>query len=123
MSKLLNSLYTIKIIEAGDTSIKAEVVLDKTHEVFKGHFPSQPVLPGVTMVEMIKDILHLGTDQQYSLSKGDNIKFLKVVDPTQSEKLTFELSLQAIDDDLKVVANSTLSDGEANFKFKGVFVK
>lgn len=123
MSKLLNSLYTIKIIEAGDTSIKAEVVLDKTHEIFRGHFPSQPVLPGVTMVEMIKDIVHLGTDQHYSLSKGDNIKFLKVVDPTQSDKLTFELTMQAIDDDLKVVANSTLSDGEANFKFKGVFVK
>ncbi|MEP2771361.1 MAG: hypothetical protein ABJH05_04385 [Fulvivirga sp.] len=123
MSKLLNSLYTIKIIDSAENSIKAEVVLDKTHEIFKGHFPSQPVLPGVTMVEMIKDILQLATGQQYSLSKGNTIKFLKVVDPGQFETLSFDLSIASVDNDLKVVATSTLSDGEANFKFKGIFVK
>lgn len=123
MSKLLNSLYTITMIESEEGHIKAAVKLDTKHQVFDGHFPSQSVLPGVTMIEMIKDILSLSTNNRYSLSEGNNIKFLKVVDPDMNDNLTFDISTTPIDNGLKVNATSSLSDGEANFKFKGIFVK
>ncbi len=123
MSKLLNSLYTIQVIASDNAHIKAEVHLDIAHNVFNGHFPSQKVLPGVTMIEMIKDILRQATGSQYALSKGSNIKFLKVVDPEKNSTLTFDIAIASAEQGLKVSASSQLGDGEANFKFKGTFTK
>ncbi|MBL3656831.1 3-hydroxyacyl-ACP dehydratase [Fulvivirga sediminis] len=120
---LNGSLYKINTCEDIDDQIEAELTLDQNHPIFEGHFPGQPVLPGVCLLEILKDLLNTYNDTEYVLRDGSNIKYMKMVDPRQSPELTFKINQKAEDDSLQVSATSYMTNGEANFKFKGLFVK
>lgn len=53
---LLNELYTIQSLKDTPDGILTTVLLHADHAIFRGHFPGQPVLPGVCMMEMIAEI-------------------------------------------------------------------
>ena len=55
---LINSFYNIvSSTQLADGSYRYEVSLDGRHEIFKGHFPKLPVLPGVCILQIVKDIV------------------------------------------------------------------
>jgi len=119
---LLNHLYTISDFRFDDMELQGTINLDASHEIFKGHFPSQPVLPGVCLIEMLKDLINKAMERPYLLSSASNVKYLKVVDPEKNQLLTFTIKLTSQENGLKVLASSTMEDGSVNFKFKGIFV-
>lgn len=86
---LKDSLYTIQNISGEDNIIEAAIQLDGNHDVFKGHFPGQPILPGVCMLQMAKEILEIFFHNKMQLLKAEDIRFLAVVDPTQNKELRF----------------------------------
>ncbi len=51
------------------------------HAIFKGHFPGQPVLPGVCMMEMIAEISGEYLQKSFRISGVPLIKFLRMIDP------------------------------------------
>lgn len=119
---LKDSLYNITSLEEStDNHYTLTVKLDVHHEIFKGHFPAQPVLPGVCLIEMVKEFLMEIKKRPYRLSIAQNIKYLRLVDPNEEPVLKFELDLQE-GEALKVDVTSFLKDGTANFKLKGSFV-
>jgi len=76
---IYNSLYEIK--EKNDHS--ATVLLtNKSHPVFKAHFPIKPVLPGFIHFEIVADIFNI------EIKKIKKAKFMKVVLP--KETLVYE---------------------------------
>jgi 3-hydroxyacyl-[acyl-carrier-protein] dehydratase len=80
---LLNDFYSIIRQESSVGVIKATVTINKTHTIFDGHFPGLPVVPGVCMVQMVKEILEVGVNKTLRIESADNIKFLSVIDPRQ----------------------------------------
>src|SRR5262245_1870339 len=86
---LTDSLYTIKNISAENNIIEAIIELNEHHDIFKGHFPGRPVLPGVCMLQITKEILETFFQRSVQLSKADDIRFLAMVDPTQNKELKF----------------------------------
>lgn len=120
---LQNNLYTlIYVQEQEEKTYKAQIRLDPSHAIFLGHFPSQPVLPGVCLLEMVKEILSTLKNRSLNFKSAAAIKYLKVVDPGQDPLLTFEIQvLEEGVEYLKVNATSFLQDGSVNFKLKGVF--
>ena len=82
---LKDSLYTIQNIAAGNNIIEATIELDEQHDIFKGHFPSQPVLPGVCMLQMVKEILAFFFNYKVQLLKAEDIRFFAMVDPAQKK--------------------------------------
>ena len=118
---LLNSLYTIESLNKEGQKISAELFIDQAHEIFSGHFPSQPVLPGVCLLEMVKDIIKETYGHSYNMTKSNNIKYLSIVDPTQNSKLRFELKVEEIENSLNTTVTSYLENDEANFKLKANF--
>ena len=49
----LKGLFTLKDTPAtGSLESEVWVEIDPTHPIFEGHFPDQPVLPGVCMVQI-----------------------------------------------------------------------
>ena len=91
MPMLKDSLYIIKQIDKGNNSIDVIIELNAKHEIFKGHFPSQPVLPGACMLQMIKEILETSLDIKLQLSKADDIKFLQMIQPSDNTVLLFSI--------------------------------
>lgn len=97
---------TVEDLEPGD-SIKTTFFVDPSRDIFWGHFPEEPVLPGVYSVECMAqtaDVLLLST-QRYAgkipLFLGiNNVRFLKKILPGDTieiqAKLTAERQEKAI---------------------------
>ena len=54
---LINDFFYLRSSTHSNEIINAQLQLNPAHRVFEGHFPGQPVVPGVCMVQMIKEIL------------------------------------------------------------------
>ena len=50
---LMNDFYTISDLQTEEFSISCKATFNKDHDIFNGHFPGQPVVPGVCMMQMI----------------------------------------------------------------------
>ena len=118
---LQNTLYTIEELSQEGKKHTVAVKIDPDHEIFKGHFPSQPILPGVCLMEMVREVLSHIKQHPVLLTQAQNIKFLKVVDPREDASLKIELEVEEKDSLLQVMVTSFLGDGSANFKMKGTY--
>src|ERR1700733_15016080 len=78
---LAGDFYTVvnPVMEAD--SIKAVLEINPKHEIFQGHFPGQPVVPGVCMMQIVKELLETATGRALRLHTGLDLKFLSVIDP------------------------------------------
>jgi 3-hydroxyacyl-[acyl-carrier-protein] dehydratase len=88
---LLNDLYTIQSLKETDHQIQASVRLRADHPIFNGHFPGQPVLPGVCMLEMIAEITGENAGEVFRISGAPLIKFLRMIDPGKNPQINLEI--------------------------------
>lgn len=119
---LLNNLYTFtEPVKIAENKYELDIKLNGAHEIFKGHFPSQAILPGACLLEMLKDAVEVSTGSRRKIVTGSNIKYLKVVDPAVDVDMKMQIALRADSDVLNVTASTSLRDGSVNFRFKGQF--
>ena len=78
---LLNDFFTILQKEITPGVLKAKVSINKKHRIFEGHFPGLPVVPGVCMLQMVREIMEVYTEKVLKISEADNMKFLSVINP------------------------------------------
>ena len=88
---LIKELYEVQNLVKNDQEVKASVKLNANHEVFKGHFPDNPVMPGVCMIQMIKELSEQTLNKKLFLTKASNVKFMAIINPLLNE--TIELTL------------------------------
>ncbi|GAA4083744.1 hypothetical protein [Mucilaginibacter panaciglaebae] len=113
------SLFKISSITHDEGQINADLQIDQRNEIFAGHFPDQPVVPGACMLQIVKETLADALKVNLALVRADNIKFLSLVEPSIG-KLQLTIIYQQADSDLKINAN--LSSGETVcMKMQGVF--
>jgi 3-hydroxyacyl-[acyl-carrier-protein] dehydratase len=105
---LLKDFYTVKSVEAheGDKYI-AHIVLNPAHDVFKGHFPGNPVTPGVCMMQIIKELTQDITKAKLTMKNASNIKFMALINPEATPELKLELDIAQTEDGLVKVKNTT----------------
>lgn len=118
---LEGDFFTINSMEAEGSSVKVIIELNAGHDIYNGHFPGMPVVPGVCMMQMVKDIMERITGGPMQLAKADSMKFLVVVDPRDHQFLQMDLTYKTLEGN-SVNVNANLSAGvDICFKFKGVF--
>lgn len=93
---LLHDLYTIQSTTESENQVQAEVLLHAGHAIFKGHFPGQPVLPGVCMMEMITEIMGEHLKKSFRISSAPLIKFLLMIDPRKNPRIHIEIKYQIL---------------------------
>jgi 3-hydroxyacyl-[acyl-carrier-protein] dehydratase len=119
---LKDHFYTIQEISNENNTVRSVIQLNAEHPIFGGHFPGQPVVPGVCMLQMIKELLETTFSSALRLSKGNELKFLNVIDPTKNRIISVELEY-AGDENVTITVNGKLFVNETVFfKCKGVFV-
>jgi len=114
---LLNNLYTIQSVTELEKSIQASVILRADHAIFKGHFPGQPVLPGVCMLEMISEIIGTRLKTGLRIKSAPLIKFLYMIDPEKDPLIHFEIKYEITSDGTSV-QGSIFSDSRVFMKFQ-----
>jgi 3-hydroxyacyl-[acyl-carrier-protein] dehydratase len=78
---LMNDFYSIEYLLREPNSISCKVAFNEQHDIFKGHFPGQPVVPGVCMMEMVKELLEQAVDKGLWLRNAGQVKFLQLITP------------------------------------------
>jgi 3-hydroxyacyl-[acyl-carrier-protein] dehydratase len=92
---LRDSFYTIlSQDQQNESSVITNVKINAAHDIFNGHFPGNPVVPGVCMLQMIKDILSEKVGRDIRLQSLSNVKFIAVVDPTQHDTLEINIKFE-----------------------------
>lgn len=101
---LKDNLYQIVQIQSDEQEIRAEIKLNNEHEIFKGHFPDVPVLPGVTMMQMVKEILEKTLAKELQIKNAGQLKFLQMVNPQKVSSLGFQINWSKTEEGIKVKA-------------------
>lgn len=100
---LLKDFYQIQIIDKiSDTKYVAQILLNEKHDVFKGHFPGNPVTPGVCMMQIIKELTQNITGFSLQLKSSSNVKFMALINPEKTPELKLELEITSLEDEVKV---------------------
>ncbi|SHI61285.1 3-hydroxyacyl-ACP dehydratase [Pseudozobellia thermophila] len=99
---LIKGLYDIKAFDINEDIITASVWLNKDHEVFEGHFPGNPIMPGVCMMQMIKELTEKAIDRELFLSVASNVKFMAIINPEKNDTIHLILNINQVDDQVKV---------------------
>ncbi len=118
---LKDNFYTILEMTSGESSLKASLQLRADHPLYQGHFPGQPIVPGVCMMQMVKELTGLATKKTLLLQKADNIKFLQQIDPRYTPVLQAELNFKTLDDNSIKVSVIFLKETTPCFRFYGSF--
>jgi 3-hydroxyacyl-[acyl-carrier-protein] dehydratase len=113
-----NELYAIHDWQQEAASIACTVTYDPAHPIFSGHFPGQPVVPGVCTMDMIKDMLQTALGQPLLLRSTGQVKFLRLILP--DVKPDVAISWQANEQGYNVTA-SLKAANEFLFKMNAVF--
>ena len=119
----LNDLYTIKQILCESSSYKLSVLiqLNPSHEIFKGHFPGNPILPGVCIVQILKEILMYQLNNKLILSDASSIKYLSFINPEVNSMIIFDVEFKEMKNDI-ICCNAFLNFESVIFcRFKGNF--
>lgn len=118
---LAGSFYTVMNPVAEPESLRAVLKINAEHPIFAGHFPGQPVVPGVCMMQMVKELLETTTLQPLRLATGLDLKFLSVIDPQRNNTVHVELLFNILaSGDINATARFFFNE-TTFFKFKGVF--
>ena len=102
---LLTNYYTInsKTEEEGNTIFK--ILLNSNAEVYNGHFPENPVSPGVCNIQMIVECASLLVSAELTIKKIKRCRFLNVIRPSDDKIYTLEMELEKIDSGYTLIAN------------------
>ena len=101
---LKDSFYSINTISEDDSSKTFNVTIDADHPIFNGHFPGNPVTPGVAQLEIIKELVSYSIGTNCKLSEMANCKFLKVLNPKEDAEVSINLKLETAENTVKVNA-------------------
>ena len=84
---LEKNFYTVQSFTNEEGIAKASISINAAHEIFKGHFPGQPVVPGVCMTQIVKELLEKAITKETRLLKADHLKFLSVINSATIDHL------------------------------------
>jgi 3-hydroxyacyl-[acyl-carrier-protein] dehydratase len=92
--------------------LNASIRLNPGHHIFAGHFPGQPVVPGVCMMAIVKELLEEKLSKTIKLQSASNMKFLSLIDPLRNEQVNVKIHIQPL--------NDTTIQADASFFFEEI---
>lgn len=106
----LGGLYNLDNLDVVDAKATAHITINKDHAVFTGHFPDNPVMPGVCMMQIIKEITEKIVGKKLFMQSASNIKFMAIINPFNTPKLELQLDIIKTEEGYKVKNVSKFED-------------
>jgi 3-hydroxyacyl-[acyl-carrier-protein] dehydratase len=121
---VLKDFYKVLSEEkTGDAKYNIRILVNARHEVFKGHFPGNPIMPGVCMIQIIKELTESITKSTLMIQTLSNVKFMALINPETNPELLLELDVTTTEDDLVKVKNTTCFNDTVALKLSNVYKK
>lgn len=121
---VLKDFYKVLSEEkTGDSKYTITILVNEKHEIFKGHFPGNPIMPGVCMIQIIKELTEKITQSTLMIQTLANVKFMALINPENNPELRLELDVTITEDNLVKVKNTTYFNETVALKLSNVYKK
>jgi 3-hydroxyacyl-[acyl-carrier-protein] dehydratase len=100
---LENSFYTVEKIE----------LLNPLHDIYKAHFPGNPITPGVCLLQIALELLNAKFKRNLRMTEAKNIKYLKIINPLENQRIDY--IFQYITENDLIFADINIVSGETIF--------
>lgn len=121
---VLKNFYKIVSEEkTGDSKYIFTILVNEKHDVFKGHFPGNPIMPGVCMIQIIKELTEAVTASSLIIQTLANVKFMALINPDATPELRLELDIVTTEDNLVKVKNTTYFNDTVALKLSNTYKK
>ncbi|MDL2140980.1 3-hydroxyacyl-ACP dehydratase [Flavobacterium tructae] len=121
---VLKDFYKVLSEEkTGDSKYTISILINEKHDVFKGHFPGNPIMPGVCMIQIIKELTESITKSTLIMQTLSNVKFMALINPEVNPELRLELDVVTTEEDLVKVKNTTYFNDTVALKLSNVYKK
>ena len=118
---LENKYFTVTASHITDTHGEFDVRLEKGHPVYAGHFPGNPVSPGVCNLQMVKECAEKGAGHALTFRRVAQYRLMEVVSPWKEPDLHISLDVAETDGQYKLTAKMTAA-GEEVISVKGELI-
>lgn len=116
---LLDDFYSIQQRTSSPGVVKATISINKRHRILEGHFPGLPVVPGVCMLQIVREIMEVNAGRELKITAADNMKFLSVINPEQNADV--DVAINYTEEGERFSINATLFAGTITFfKLKAI---
>lgn len=88
---MTRNFFNITSIHRDESKIDASVRLNPAHEIFKGHFPDMPIVPGVFILEITKNIAKTVFNQSFTYTTVDDCRFVSLINPEETPQIDFSI--------------------------------
>ena len=87
----------LQSIQREGDQLRARAQVTPSMPWFQGHFPGQPILPGVALIALTHQLVLQALGEDWQLSRVSKVRFLDLVRPGASLELRVDLHKQAED--------------------------
>ena len=81
---LLDDFYSIVHKDHETGTVKSRISINGSHKILEGHFPGFPIVPGVCMMQIIREIMEVIKAKPMRITEADNMKFLATINPEKN---------------------------------------
>lgn len=107
---LIPDFYNVKEFNFINNQLKAVIELNPAHDVFKGHFPNNPVTPGVCMLQILKELTQKATNTELFIKECSNVKFMALINPEVNAFLNITIDITQTETAFKIKASAGFQD-------------
>jgi 3-hydroxyacyl-[acyl-carrier-protein] dehydratase len=120
---LKDNFFKIKSINKDESGSRfiVEIELDPGHYIYKGHFPGNPIVPGVCMQQIVKDLLSDILQKELFMKKAENMKFLSVIVPGTDKVLNVNINIKSSENNEIKIDSSISNQERVFFKFAAIY--
>lgn len=120
---LTGSLFNIlQITNVIEVEFNISFNCNSEHKIFDGHFPGEPILPGVCMVQFVRECLEKVLNKKLQLNSSKTVKFINIINPINEKLLVLEIKTTHTENGL-VEARAVIKNNESKvfFQMRGVW--
>jgi 3-hydroxyacyl-[acyl-carrier-protein] dehydratase len=118
---LQGNFFDISHLETTASDVSCLLTINAGHKIFEGHFPGQPVVPGVCLMQMVKELFEQVLGKKMNLQTASEMKFLAVINPQENNIIQATLKSTTSDSGNIQASAVFFKDALIHFKFKGLF--
>jgi 3-hydroxyacyl-[acyl-carrier-protein] dehydratase len=117
-----DNFYSLVNYSAGDShSFTVTVRINEAHSVFGAHFPGNPVIPGVCILQIATELLSRHVSQELIMTSAKNIKFVNKINPMEINELNFDFKISSVENTDKRVTINVSAGSKVFVKISAVF--
>lgn len=120
---LLDNFYTILSSEQPDETTGTVLLeLNPDHAIYLGHFPAHPVVPGVCLLQLIKESVENMRHQKMQYTQISSCKFLSAINPKDTPRISLILTMKRAEDNKLQLQAEGIARDEPFIKLKAVLI-